>query len=48
MTQEQEIKRLRSQVQALQSREANLLVRINSQKELKNQNRKQSVETKSR
>jgi hypothetical protein len=48
MTQEQEIKRLRSQVQALQSREANLLVRINSQKELKNQSRKQSVETKSR
>jgi hypothetical protein len=48
MAQEQEIKRLRSQVQALQSREANLLVRINSQEELKNQNRKQSVETKSR
>ena len=47
-TQEQEIKRLRSQVQALQSREANLLVRINSQEELKNQSRKHPVETKSR
>jgi hypothetical protein len=39
MAQEQQIKRLRSQVQALQSREANLLVRINSQEELKKQNR---------
>jgi len=48
MAQEQQIKRLRSQVQALQSREANLLVRINSQEELKKQNRKQSEETKSR
>ena len=48
MAQQQEIKRLRSQVQALQSREANLLVRINSQEELKKQNRKQSMETKSR
>ncbi len=46
--QEQEIKRLRSQVQALQSREANLLVRINSQEELKDQSRKHPVATNSR
>lgn len=48
MAREQEIKRLRSQVQALQSREANLLVRINSQEEIKNQNWKQTRETKAR